>query len=166
MPSLYQIKSDQDYKYDYAQSNKSSPLATFAKFAVAIAIGIGGYLYYIQPKVIHIPEKVIVHHESNRFIELLATPVKKIIWFGADCPYSAQRKNIINMILKHTKLDGNYEQRPFLQDRLIVRCTECLDEFLLKNCNDGVCIIVPSKHEVIKTTEERLVKNLIKYANY
>lgn len=168
MPSLHQIKSDMNYtgKDGYNPVDKKSPLVTIVQIMTVVAIGLGWYAYSIRPKIYNIPTEIMTAQNSDKFLNLFATNSKKIIWFGADCPISAQRKSIIDSVMKFAKLDGFYEHRPFLQNSLRIHCQNCLDSYIMENCNDGICIIIPARHQIIKTDEKRLIKNLQKYANY
>jgi len=161
MPSLYQIRSANDY----TPEKKSILSNGYLHFALFLAIVAAGYYYYIQPKFYHIPEQIFANHDNVKFLQLFGTPSKKIVWFGADCPVSATRRDVINIALNQMKLDKLYEQRPFLQDRLTINCKDCLDSYIMDKCHKNICIILPATHKIIKTDEKRLLSTLQKYKN-
>ena len=167
MPTLHQIKSTNDYQGNYNPVNrKNSPYGAIAKFVIFSAIVLGAYLYSIKPKVYQIPDNVFIEQEHKRFLYLFSTPIKKVIWFGADCPVSHQKMDMVDYAIRSAKLDDVYEQRAFLQNRLMINCKDCLDTFIMDKCSKGYCIVVPAKHQIIKVKNKKLLEYLKKYKNY
>ena len=163
MPSLNQFKTAQVRDPNAPKPQK--PLQKFMKVTIISAIVVGAILYYIKPKIATLPEELYTAQTESKFTELFATPIKKIVWFGADCPVSKHRQALIDARLKFDKLQGIYLQKAYLQNSLFISCFECLDMFVMENCN-GMCIILPESRRIIQTTEKKLVRDLQKYKNF
>ncbi len=166
MPSLQQfgIVQAETIKKSRIESKKPKKLL---KMILLILLVVCGYVYYNQADTYVIPEEIYATRNNSMFKELFDTPYKKIIWFGANCPISAQRKKIIDLGLKYRKLDKHYIHRPFLQNSLNISCAteDCLDIFVMDKCGAGLCIIVPNEHKIIHTTYEHLARDMEKFKN-
>ena len=72
-------------------------------------------------------------------------------------------------MLKKTGLNKFYEQKAFLQNSLRVKCTneKCLDIFLIENCSENYCIMIPSQRKYIKIDYDSIsiISNLDKMKN-
>ena len=163
MPSIQQISQQQMQQPTAAP--KFSNSSKYLKIIAAILLTLVGFLYYTSPKIITIPDNAIATINQSQFKELFGTPYKKVIWFGPDCPMGQQKKRIMETLLKGTKLDKFYIHRPFLQGTLIVRPGDELGLLLMKHCFDNVCIIDPSSHKIVQTTEKNMLTDLIKFTD-
>lgn len=165
MPSVQQLNENKTYS-PYAKKPKSA-MQTAVRWLVFIAIIIGGCSFYLKANIKVIPDKVYATRSVGKFSELFSTSAKKIVWFGANCPLSAKQKNNIFALLKRQKLDGYYEQYAYLQNSLSVRCKDsyCMDKFIMDNCANEVCIVVPTKKQIIKTKYNKLSRILERYKN-
>lgn len=164
MPSINQMKSTQNY--DPNKPAVKNPKKTFMKAAIAITVVAGIIIHYVKPKIATIPDEMLAAQSESMFQDIFATPVKKILWFGADCPVSARKKQQIDIALRYYKLDKHYQHMPHLQNSFMIHCFDCLDSFVMEHCASGICIILPNSKKIIQTTEDKLIKNLEKYKNY
>ncbi len=161
MPALKQINSDPTANPHKKRIKFNRSL--ILRIIVLLLLIAGGYLYHIRPRINVIPDKIYATQPQSIFKDLFADNMKKIIWFGADCPDSYQQKVNINRSLQYMRLDEYYKQRPFLQNSLSINCINCLDYYMMEMCADGYCIIVPASHRIIKTNRDKLFKDLEKY---
>jgi hypothetical protein len=138
---------------------------TALSFKILFGIALVGavYLYCTLPTVKKIPEAVYNATSAGKFGNLLTTPHKKIIWFGADCPMSRQKKAAIDLLLKMTQYNTYYEHRPFLQNSLSVEPSDIFGDFILQNCADGICLILPQSRKIVKTTEKKMLKDMKRF---
>ena len=143
-------------------SEKHYKLKKYLKRIIIIACAITAYVYYTS-KVVKIPDDVYATRENSYFKDLFSTPYRKVIWFGANCPMSKLRKDIIDKMMKNYQLDKYYLHQPFLQDSLMIQPGDELGYFILKNCNRNICIVAPEFHKVIQTDEKHLLRDLNKY---
>lgn len=144
MPSVHQIKTKD------LDANKTKILPRLLKYiAVSIAI-ILLIRHFFVPDIKYTSDDIWQQKDSDFYSSV--TGKKKIVWFGADCPISAARKKAINKMLEKTGLNKFYEQKAFLQNSLRVKCTneKCLDIFLIENCSENYCIMIPSQRKYIK----------------
>lgn len=163
MPSLQQVK-DKQIRNPNAPASKS-PLRTLVKYVIILTIVVIAILHYTKPKIATLPEELYAAQTESKFKELFATPQKKIVWFGADCPVSRHRQAVIDARIKFDKLEGTYLQKAYLQNSLLISCFECLDMFVMEKCN-GMCIILPESRKIIETSDKKLVEDLQKYKNF
>ena len=163
MPSLKQIQKSQ--LRDPNAPVYQTPLKRFMKVVVMLTVVGAAILYYIRPKIFTLPEEFYTAQTESKFRELFATPGKKVVWFGADCPISQQRQKIVDAGLNFSGLNAFYIHYPYLQNSLFISCYDCLDSFVMEHCSGGFCIILPESRRVIQTTDEKLFKDLEKYKN-
>ena len=169
MPSIQQLKktTENDVNLSYnSYQNKKSSSSVWNKIFLLILL-VGCWLWYKHKANIYvIPDNIYETIKDGYFKDLYETPYKKLIWFGADCPVSAKRKEIINNVLKYSKLDKYYVHRPYLQDSLVVNCpgssTDCVDAQILLRCPE-MCIIVPTSKKIISIKEKNLLNTLKKF---
>ncbi len=161
MPSLQQIKPKQSSQTSI--KSKNSNIKKYLKIAVGIVIAGLAYMYYVSAKVINISDDVYAMHEESHFKELFNDPYKKVIWFGANCPVSQYKKNVIDAVMKRAEFDKYYIHHPFLQDSLLIKPADKLGFLIMDKCSGYICIIVPSSHKIIQTTEKHLMRDLAKY---
>ncbi len=161
MPSVNQIKSDTTYNPQIVARKKQRRNMFFL-----LVTGVAGWLLYnTYANIYTISDEIFATRNEGKFKELFATPYKKIIWFGADCPVSAQRKHIIDTLLKSTGLDKYYVHHPYLQNSLSVQCPtkECMDLLIMNKCSSDACIIIPAKQKIIKIPYKNMIGKLEKY---
>ena len=161
MPSIQQINQQQSSKF--LTKKHLSVLKTSFKIVVGIIIAWLAYNHYTAAKIITIPNDAYTLRNESHFKDLFASPYKKIIWFGADCPISQQKKKIIDIIIKEKQLDKYYIHHPFLQNSLRIDPNDKIGHFIMQNCSGFVCIIVPSARTIIQTSEEHLMRDMIEY---
>ncbi|MBO6281296.1 MAG: hypothetical protein J6N49_02060 [Alphaproteobacteria bacterium] len=161
MPSLQQINTAQSS--ETPKQSKKAVLKKYLKIIAGIAIVWLGYTYFTAAKVISIPDDAYSMRDKSMFKDLFSDQYKKVIWFGANCPVSRQRKKIFDMVMTAAKLNNYYIHRPFLQNKTYVAPGDILGHFVMQNCFASVCIIVPSSHKIIQTTEKHLLRDLNKY---
>lgn len=80
---------------------------------------------------------------------------KHIFWAYADCPIGRKLKSDIDSILEINNLNSYYiHDGNLMGGELLVTCNnqtmKCVEPYLYDNCSDNVCIIKPSKKELIK----------------
>lgn len=162
MPSIYQLRTRQQAARKSAQSKHSA----FTKWLGLVVVLVGTYLIYghsTETKITKIPDDIYATSSKSFFGDLFASSYKKVIWFGADCPLSHSTKKNIDLTIKQNQLDKYYVHRPFLQSSLHMNPTDKLGSFIMENCGDCVCIIVPADHTIIQTTEDYLFRDMIKF---
>lgn len=167
MPSIQQLKkrNDSDENYSYNQvANKKSNKSTFIKILVVILLFGGWILYRDKDDIYTIPENIYETRNDGYFKDLFATPYKKLIWIGADCPVSAKRKEMIDKLLEATQLNKYYIHHPYLQNRLSIKCNgpDCVDIQIMQRCEE-VCIIIPTSRQIISIKEKNMFRALNKY---
>ena len=117
MPTIQEIAQKRGgtvtIKYNY------SNLKTNLKVIFLLLLVVFVCVYFIPAKVVNIPDNVYEAAGKSYFKELFETPHKKVIWFGADCPVSKRKKDLIDMLMNKSELDKYYEHRPFLQNYLL-----------------------------------------------
>lgn len=99
---------------------------------------------------------------------------KHIFWAYADCPFGRKLKSDIDSILEINGLNNYYIHDGNLMDgELIITCNnqsmECIEPYLYDTCSDNVCIIKPSKKELIKipnTQVDAIEKKLLQIKNW
>ena len=99
---------------------------------------------------------------------------KHIFWAYADCPIGRKLKSDIDSVLEINGLNNYYIHDGNLMDgELIITCNnqsmECIEPYLYDNCSDNVCIIKPSKKELIKipnTQVDAIEKKLLQIKNW
>ena len=171
MPSIQQLKktTENDVNLPYnSYQNKKSSSSVWNKIFLLILL-VGCWLWYKHKANIYvIPDNIYETRSTGHFKDLYETPYKKLIWFGPDCPVSAKRKEIINSVLKYSKLDKYYVHRPYLQNSLVVNCPgigiDCVDVQIMKRCKE-MCIILPNSKRIISITEKSMLRKLKKYQN-
>ena len=89
MPPISQIKNTINSNV----SNRKNSSKKFIKYLVIAAIVIGIFRYFVFTKIENIPNEVYENTSKDNQFYTLLTGNKKIVWFGADCPISASRKN-------------------------------------------------------------------------
>lgn len=80
---------------------------------------------------------------------------KHIFWAYADCPIGNGIKDSIESALEMNGLASNYiHDGNLMSGGLMVTChnssNKCAEPYLYDNCSDNICIINPSKKEMIK----------------
>ncbi len=80
---------------------------------------------------------------------------KHIFWAYADCPIGNGIKDSIDFALEMNGLASNYvHDGNLMSGGLMVTChnnsNKCAEPYLYDNCSDNICIINPSKKEMIK----------------
>ena len=141
MPSIQQINQQQTPRL--LTKKNISVLKTSIKIVVGIVVAWLVYTHYTAAKIINIPNDAYTTRNESHFKDLFASPYKKIIWFGADCPISQQKKKIIDIIINKKQLDKYYIHHPFLQNFLRIAPNDKLGHFIMQNCSGFVCIVVP-----------------------
>lgn len=121
------------------------------------------YVIYTLPHVEQIPDEAYKSLDKSKFANLLTTPHKKLIWFGADCPASNQKKSVITHAIHLAKFDKYYEHKPFLQNSLYVAPDDVFGQFIMKNCGNNMCIVMPGSRKVVSTTEKYMVRDMSRY---
>ena len=159
MPALKQINKEQSSK----KFKISRRLILKIVFLILVALGV--FLYKNMPSISVIPEKIYATRSDGYFKTLFDTPIKKVIWFGADCAQNIQKRVNINRSLKYMQLDNDYKQKAFLQNSLLVNCQNCMDSYIMDNCADDYCIIVPESRRIIKVKSDDLFRDLERYKN-
>lgn len=99
---------------------------------------------------------------------------KHIFWAYADCPIGRKLKSDIDSILEINGLNNYYiHDVNLMSGEMIVKCNnqsmECVEPYLYDNCSDNVCIIKPSKKELIKipnTQVDAIEKKLLQIKNW
>lgn len=99
---------------------------------------------------------------------------KHIFWAYADCPFGRKLKSDIDSVLEINELNNYYIHDGNLMDgELIITCNnqsmECIEPYLYDTCSDNVCIIKPSKKELIKipnTQVDAIEKKLLQIKNW
>ena len=161
MPSIQQLSGQQQSqmpaKPKYSAMKKCTEIAIWV-----VALGLA-YMYFKPTKIIKIPDSAYATREHSLFKELFETPYRKVIWFGGTCPGFEYKKQLIDTVMKNTKLDQYYIHRPFLQNSITIRSDDELGQIIMKNCSEDICIIFPSSHKIFKTTEKRILNDMIKY---
>ena len=163
MPSVQQIKKTNDLT-----PNQAKLMPRLLKYtAIALALVLL-FRHFFVPETGEISHDMWGQKDSDFYSAVVGK--KKIVWFGADCPVSAARRKAINEALKRTGLDKFYEQKAFLQNSLMTKCSnhDCLDVFLIENCSENYCIIIPSQRKYIKIgyNSLSLISDLEKMKNW
>lgn len=99
---------------------------------------------------------------------------KHIFWAYADCPIGRKLKSDIDSILEINGLSNNYiHDANLMSGGLMVSCNnqtmDCVEPYLYDNCSDNVCIIKPSKKEIIKipnTNASKIENKLLQLKNW
>lgn len=99
---------------------------------------------------------------------------KHIFWAYADCPIGRKLKSDIDSILEINGLNNYYiHDGNLMSGEMIVKCNnqsmECIEPYLYDTCSDNVCIIKPSKKELIKipnTQVDAIEKKLLQIKNW
>lgn len=164
MPSIKQLKEiNENYSYNQVATKKTNK-STFTKILVVILLFVGWIWYHNKDDIYTIPENIYETRNDGYFKDLFATPYKKLMWQGADCPVSAKRKEMIDKLLEVTQLNKYYIHRPYLQNRLSIKCNgpDCVDIQIMQRCEE-VCIIVPTSRQIISIKEKNMFRALNKY---
>ena len=119
-----------------------------------------------------IPEKVIEATTGLDNLSNILYAEKKVIYFAYPdfCPYSKDFKNKLEASLKQAGdvFTQNYYYHPDPQGRsTVVYCKQqtrdCIQNYLLQNCSEKVCIINPQKHEIVKLSRSpQLIYDTVK----
>ena len=121
------------------------------------------YVIYTLPHVEQIPDEAYKSLDKSKFADLLATPHKKLVWFGADRPVSKEKKSIITLTIYLSHFNKYYEHKPFLQNSLYVAPDDIFGQFIMKNCANKMCIVIPGSRKVVSTTEKYMVRDMSRY---
>ena len=166
MPSVQQIKKPIE---DNRFQPRKKKLSTLAKIMLYISAFCALFYHFGVTKMEKMPENVAENALTKSPFDYLMRGDKKIVWFGADCPVSAAKKKRINKLLKARGLDKFYEHKAFLQNSYFSSCqgNNCLDVFLIENCSESYCILIPSQNKFIKVDFNKgdLLEILDKYKN-
>ncbi len=165
MPSVQQIKKP----ITVTQNPPRKKLNAFAKAMAGVAVLCGMFYHFGVTKMEKIPENIAENALEQSPFDYLLKGGKKIVWFGADCSLSAARKDAVDKLLKARGLNKFYEQKAFLQNSYSSSCSNrnCLDVFLIENCSENYCILIPSQNKFIKVDFEKgsLFTTLDKFKN-
>lgn len=114
--------------------------------------------------------------ENDTFYEVInpKNEKKHVFWAYADCPVGKTLKSDIDSILEINGLENYYvHDGNLMSGEMIVKCNnqsmECIEPYLYDNCSDNVCIIKPSKKELIKipnTQVDAIEKKLLQIKNW
>lgn len=163
MPSVQQIKKTNDLT-----PNQAKLLPRLLKYTAIALMLVLVFRHFFVPETGEISHDMWGQKDSDFYSAVVGK--KKIVWFGADCPVSAARQKALNNALKKTGLAEFYEQKAFLQNSLSVKCSsqDCLDIFLIENCSENYCIIIPSQRKYIKIgyNSLSLISDLEKMKNW
>ena len=144
--------------------HNSSNLKTSLKVIFLLSLVVFVCVYFMPAKIVSIPDNIYITSNKGYFKELFETPYKKVIWFGADCPVSVRKKEIINVLMKETKLDQYYVHKPFfLQSFHDVKISDTMEGFIMRNCPSGYCIVDPTLRKIVRTDDKHLIRDMLKY---
>ena len=163
MSSVEEINSQRAHRT--RMKPKPSALKKYLKILVGAAVAWKAYDYFTSTKIISIPNNIFASDDKSRFEELFSSPQKKIVWFGADCPLSRNKKKIIDITIQKQELGDHYKHQPFLQNSLAIDPNDQVGHYLVQNCSSNICIILPSSHQIIPTDEKHLLQDMFTYMN-
>lgn len=161
MPTIQEISRKRTNEKSHQEN--LSDIKYYLKIVILLSLVIFVCVYFIPAKVVNIPDNVYEAAGKSYFKELFETPHKKVIWFGADCPVSKRKKDLIDMLMNKSELDKYYEHRPFLQNYLDIQYTDTTGRFIMQMCPSGYCIIDPSLRKLARTDDKRLIPDMFKY---
>ena len=107
----------------------------------------------------NIPDRVYKNTLKNDNLAGILTANQKVIYFAylGNCTESnAFLADLENIMSKHSELKYLYQYYPDPQERTtLVTCNkvgtnDCVQNYLLQNCSENMCIINPAKRQLIK----------------